>query len=50
MNLRRWLTNPIVIAALVEFVITIAMFIPWTRRNLSGFSSGNTSCSARPKL
>jgi hypothetical protein len=27
MNLRRWLTNPIVIAALVEFVIIAAIVV-----------------------
>lgn len=27
MNLRRWLTNPIVIAALVEFVIIAAIIV-----------------------
>lgn len=29
---------------------TKVMFIPCTRVNLSGFSSGNTSCSDRPRL
>ena len=29
---------------------TNAMFIPWTRVYLSGLSSGNTSCSFRPRL
>ncbi len=30
--------------------ITIVTFMPCTRVNLSGLSSGNTSCSDRPKL
>jgi short subunit fatty acids transporter len=33
MNLRRWLTNPIVIAALVEFVIIVAIVVLVLTRN-----------------
>jgi short subunit fatty acids transporter len=33
MNLRRWLTNPIVIAALVEFVIIVAIVVLVLNRN-----------------
>lgn len=31
-------------------LITIVMFIPWGRSSLSGFNSGNTYCSFRPRL
>ncbi len=37
-------------SSLLEFVITIAMFMPCTRVNLSGLSSGNTNCSESPML
>ena len=37
-------------SSLFEFEITMAMFMPCTRVNLSGLSSGNTSCSAKPRL
>ena len=30
--------------------VTIVMFKPWTLVNRSGFNSGNTSCSTKPKL
>src|SRR5688572_30650592 len=34
----------------LAFRITNVMFMPCTRVNLSGFSSGKTSCSDRPRL
>ena len=30
--------------------VTSVIFMPWTRVNLSGFNSGNTNCSVRPRL
>ena len=30
--------------------VTNDMFMPWGRTNLSGFNSGNTNCSVKPRV
>jgi hypothetical protein len=37
-------------SSLLSVLVTTAMFMPWVRVNLSGLSSGNTSCSDSPML